>query len=172
MINLSFAVYDKQGNLLYGPVPNTTLWQGFGGFCETFNGGDPVTMYDEAADRWFMSQLAYPGGADGYHQCIAISQTGDPTGAWYRYDFLYSATTLNDYPKLGIWPDAYYMSANEFLNGATFNGVGVVAFDRAAMLAGQNANSIYFHVGDSSGIYGSLLPSDAEVKKLRPAETN
>jgi N-acetylneuraminic acid mutarotase len=166
MINLSFAVYDKQGNLLLGPLPNTALWQGFGGVCETFNGGDPVTMYDEAADRWFMSQLAYPGGADGYHECIAISQTGDPTGAWYRYDFLYSATTLNDYPKFGIWPDAYYMSANEFLNGATFNGVGVVAFDRAAMLAGQNANSIYIHVGDSSGIYGSLLPTDAEGQAL------
>lgn len=27
MINLSFAVYDKQGNILYGPVPNTTLRQ-------------------------------------------------------------------------------------------------------------------------------------------------
>jgi hypothetical protein len=166
MVNLSFAIWDKQGNLLYGPVPNTTLWQGFGGPCETFNGGDPVTLYDEAADRWFMSQLAYPGGSQGYHECIAISQTGDPTGAWYRYDFLYSSTNLNDYPKFGVWPDAYYMSANEFLNGATFNGVGVVAFERAAMLAGQDAREVYFHVGDSSGIYGSLLPSDAEGQAL------
>lgn len=162
MINLSFAIWDKQGNLLYGPVPNTTLWQGFGGPCETFNGGDPVTMYDESADRWFMSQLAYPGGSQGFHQCIAISQTGDPTGAWYRYDFLYSQTNLNDYPKFGVWPDAYYMSANEFANGASFAGVGVVAFERAKMLAGQDARSIYIHIGDSSGIYGSLLPSDAE----------
>ncbi len=166
MINLSFAVYDKQGNLLYGPVANTTLWQGFGGVCETFNGGDPVTMYDESADRWFMSQLAYPGGSQGYHECIAISQTGDPTGAWYRYDFLYSATTLNDYPKFGVWPDAYYMSANEFVNGQTFNGVGVMAFNRTQMLAGQNANSIYIHVGDSSGIYGSLLPTSADGQAL------
>src|SRR5215813_3232415 len=144
MVNLSFAVYDKQGNLELGPLPNTALWQGFGGPCETFNGGDPITKYDESADRWFMSQLAYPGGALGYHQCIAISQTPDPTGAWYRYDFLYSSDTLNDYPKFGIWPDAYYMSANEFLNGAAFTGVGVVAFERAQMLAGQDANSIYF----------------------------
>jgi N-acetylneuraminic acid mutarotase len=166
MINLSFAIWDKQGNLLLGPVPNTTLWQGFGGPCETFNGGDPVTMYDEQADRWFMSQLAYPGGAQGFHQCIAISQTGDPTGAYYRYDFLYSQDTLNDYPKFGIWPDAYYMSANEFLNGASFTGVGVVAFERAAMLAGQDARQVYFHVGDASGIYGSLLPTDAEGQAL------
>ena len=166
MINLSFAIYDKQGNLLLGPLNNNVLWQGFGGICETFNGGDPVTMYDEAANRWFMSQMAYPGGADGYHECIAISQTGDPTGAWYRYDFLYSATTMNDYPKFGIWPDAYYMSANEFLNGASFNGAGVVAFERAAMLAGQNARAVYIHVGDSSGIYGNLMPADAEGQAL------
>src|SRR5258706_14220639 len=93
---------------------------------------------------------------------MAISQTPDPTGAWYRYDFLYSLTTLNDYPKFGIWPDAYYLSANEFVNGATFGGVGVVAFERAQMLQGLDARSIYFHVGDSSGIYGRLLPSVSE----------
>jgi N-acetylneuraminic acid mutarotase len=156
MINLSFAIWNKQGTLLYGPVPNTTLWQGFGGPCETFNGGDPITMYDETADRWFMSQLAYPGGSQGYHACIAISQTPDPTGAWYRYDFLYSADTLNDYPKFGVWPDAYYMSANEFLNAASLTGAGVVAFERAAMLAGQPAREVYFHLGTQ---YTNLLPS-------------
>ena len=90
MINLSFAVFSKTGQLLLGPLPNTALWQGFGGPCETFNGGDPITIYDEAADRWFMSQLAYPGGAQGFHACIAVSATPDPTGAYHRYDFLYS----------------------------------------------------------------------------------
>jgi len=29
MMNLSFAIYDKVGNKLYGPVANSTLWQGF-----------------------------------------------------------------------------------------------------------------------------------------------
>ncbi len=148
MVNLSFAIWSKQGNLRYGPVPNTTLWQGFGGPCETFNGGDPVTMYDESADRWFMSQLAYPGGAAGFHQCIAISQTSDPTGAWYRYDFLFSQTTL------------------EFLNGQTFTGVSTIAFERAKMLAGLDARQVTFHIGNASGVYGSLLPSDAEGSAL------
>jgi N-acetylneuraminic acid mutarotase len=166
MINLSFAIYDKQGNKLLGPLPNTTLWQGMGTPCSTVNGGDAVTMYDESADRWFMSQLAYPGGAQGFHQCIAISATPDPTGAWYRYDFLFSSTTLNDYPKFGIWPDGYYASHNEFLNGATFTGVTVQAYNRDAMLAGQDASVVSFHVGDSSGKYGGLLPSDAEGSAL------
>ena len=164
MINLSFAVYDKSGNLEYGPVNNSTLWQGFGGQCDpsvdpSANGGDPVTLYDESANRWIMTQLAYPGGSAGYHECIAVSQTGDPTGAWYRYDFLFSANTLNDYPKLGVWSDAYYMSNNDFLNGQTFTGVTVTAFDRAQMLAGQQATDVQFTLGSQ---YSSLLPSNAE----------
>ena len=35
MVNVSFAVWDKAGTLLYGPVANNTLWQGFGGPCQT-----------------------------------------------------------------------------------------------------------------------------------------
>src|SRR5258708_31780364 len=116
-------------------------------------------MYDEKADRWFMSQLAYPGGAQGYHECMAVSQTPDPTGAWYRYDFLFSQTTLSDYPKFGVWPDAYYMSANEFLNGASYTGVSTTAFERQTMLAGQDARQRPFNIGTQ---YGSLLPSDAQ----------
>ena len=80
-------------------------------------------LYDEQANRFIATQLAYPQlvtGSGGYHECIAISQTGDPTGAWYRYDFLFSNDTLNDYPKLGVWPDAYYMSNNDFLDDQTF----------------------------------------------------
>jgi uncharacterized membrane protein len=166
MINLSFAIYDKQGNLLYGPVPNTTLWQGFPGPCSTFNGGDPITMYDEAADRWFMSQLAYPGGAQGFHACIAVSATNDPLGAWHRYDFLYSSNLLNDYPKFGVWNDAYYMTANDFLGFGPFQSAGVQAYERDKMIAGQPAQVVTFHIGDSSGIYGNLLPADAEGQAL------
>jgi N-acetylneuraminic acid mutarotase len=166
MINLSFAVYSKTGDLLLGPLPNTALWQGFGGPCETFNGGDPITIYDEEADRWFMSQLAYPGGAQGFHACIAVSATPDPTGAYHRYDFLYSPTLLNDYPKFGIWNDSYFMTANDFQNAAFFTGVGVQAYEREAMLNGDPADVVTFHIGNSSGIYASLLPADAEGQEL------
>jgi N-acetylneuraminic acid mutarotase len=166
MINLSFAVFNKQGTRLLGPLPNTALWQGFGGPCETINGGDPVTIYDEAADRWFMSQLAFPGGAQGFHQCIAVSATPDPTGAYHRYDFLYSPNLLNDYPKFGVWRDAYYATANDFLNGATFAGAGVQAYEREKMLAGQPAQVVTFHIGNASGIYASLLPASAEGQAL------
>jgi N-acetylneuraminic acid mutarotase len=166
-VNFSFAVYDKQGNTLLGPETLSTLWQGFGGECDpavdpAANGGDVVSLYDEQANRFIVTQLAYPQlelGSGGFHECIAISQTGDPTGAWYRYDFVFSSNTLNDYPKWGVWPDAYYMSNNDFLDGQTFTGVTVTAFDRAEMLAGQPASDVQFTIGSQ---YGSLLPGNAE----------
>ncbi len=74
-VNLSFAIYSKTGALLYGPAAGNTLWSGFGGVCQTSNNGDPIVLYDHLVDRWMVSQFAVPGGASGYHQCIAVSQT-------------------------------------------------------------------------------------------------
>ena len=113
-VNLSFAVYNKSnGAVLYGPVSGATLWNGFGGACQTSNDGDPIVLYDEKADRWLMSQFALPNYPSGpYYQCLAVSTSGDPTGSWNRYSFSFSK--LNDYPKFGVWSDGYYMSINQF----------------------------------------------------------
>jgi hypothetical protein len=142
MINLVLAVYDKNGAILYGPEPNNILWSGFGGPCETHNDGDPIVLYDHLADRWFFSQIAIEEDTSspdvGGHQCFAISTGSDPRGPYTRYDFLL-ANGINDYPKIGVWPDGYYLTANEFnLQGTQFLGAMAVAFDRRAMLAGEN----------------------------------
>jgi Carboxypeptidase regulatory-like domain/S-layer homology domain len=160
-VNLSFSIYDKTGTTLYGPAAGTTLWSGFGGACETSNGGDPQTNYDHLADRWVMSQLAYPST---FHQCIAISATPDPLGPWYRYDYLYggTGTTLNDYPKFGVWPDGYYMTANQFVGGTTWGGLGVVVYERDQMLVGGVARQIYFNTGLVTLNYGGALPADLD----------
>jgi hypothetical protein len=156
-VNFSFAIYNKSGGTLLGPETLGTLWQGFGGACDPAsdpagaNGGDVVAAYDEQANRFIVTQLSLEqlaNGSGGFHECIAVSQTGDPTGAWFRYDFLASNDalasndTLNDYPKLGVWPDAFYMSWNDFPNdgNGAQNGVTVTAFDRAQMEAGQQAS--------------------------------
>ncbi len=98
---------------VYGPAAGNTLWAGFGGICESNNDGDPITLFDHLANRWVMTQFAL-GFPNNFHECIAVSQTADPTGAWYRYDFQTSTTKMNDYPHLGVWPDGYYMSINQF----------------------------------------------------------
>lgn len=144
MTNVSLEIYDKAGNSLLGPVPNNVLWSGFGGPCETRNDGDPVALYDPLADRWLLTQFAVPEPT--YYLCIAVSTTGDPTGSYYRYAFN-TGTRFPDYPKYGVWPDAYYVSTAEFEGGMTFAGVGAYALDRARMLAGDpNAQAISFLV--------------------------
>jgi len=118
-VNLSFAVYDRNGGLLYGPADTNTLWNGFGGICEAYNDGDPIVLYDHLADRWLLSQFALPNYPNGpFYQCVAVSQTPDPTGGWHRYEFLASNTKMNDYPKFGVWPDGYYMTVNQFSAGS------------------------------------------------------
>jgi hypothetical protein len=70
-----------------------------------------------------------------------VSQTGDPTAACYRYSFKYSDTEMNDYPKFGVWPDGYYMTANQYV-GNSWAGQGVVAFERSKMLSGQSSRMV------------------------------
>jgi IPT/TIG domain len=172
-VNAAFAVYDKSGTKLYGPADINTLWSGFGGLCQDTDDGDPVVQYDQLADRWVISQFAFALDGFGdpvgpYYQCVAVSTTSDPTGSYYRYAFLISNTKLDDYPKIGVWPDGYYMSVNEFDDscGLCFAGVGAVAFDRASMLAGSAASLVYFDLDTN---FYSMLPSDLDGSTSPPA---
>jgi hypothetical protein len=171
-VNLSFAIYSKNGTLLYGPAAGNTLWSGFGGVCQSRNDGDPIVQYDHLADRWMVSQFAVPGSTSGYHQCIAVSQTGDPTGAWYRYDFLWSNTNMNDYPHFGVWPDGYYMAVHEFANAATWAGQGVAVFERDKMLLGQTARMVKFNLYSTDPNMGGMLPSDLDGPAPAPGTPN
>jgi uncharacterized repeat protein (TIGR01451 family) len=165
-VNVSFAVWDKAGNKLYGPVAGNTLWSGFGGPCQTRNDGDPIVLYDHLADRWLLSQLAFPNFPSGpFYQCIAISTTPDPLGGYHRYQFQISDTKLNDYPKFGIWADAYYMAVNQFTCtalGCSWAGQGVAAFERNKMLAGQPANLVYADLFSVDPNLGGMLPSSLD----------
>src|SRR6185503_10769785 len=139
MVNEGFQVFNKTtGASTFGPANIATLWSGFGGVCENNGNGDPVVLYDQLADRWVITQFAGLGNATD--ECIAISKTGDATGAYYRYDFNLG-TNFYDYPHLGVWPDGYYMAMNVFNSTATaFLGPQAFAFDRSRMLAGLSAS--------------------------------
>jgi hypothetical protein len=81
---------------------------------------------------------------------------------------------LNDYPKFGVWPDAYYMSDNQFQPPAfTFAGAGVFAFDRIKMLAGDpTASGIYFDLATPDPSIGGLLPADLDGPAPPPGTPN
>lgn len=156
----AIGIYNKTTGALVVPIFSmSTLFSSIGGPCAGSDDGDPITLYDSFADRWFISQFSI--GTTPSHQCIAVSQTGDPTGAYYAYDFVMPNDKLNDYPHFGVWHDAYYMTDNQFTSA--FEGGGVFAFDRAKMIAGDpTASYIYFDIFDIDPNAGGMLPSDAD----------
>ncbi len=164
-VNTSFAIFSKSnGALLAGPTDGNTLWSGFGNGCETDNDGDPIAIYDKFANRWVMSQFAGVHTMGPYLQCIAVSTTSDATGTWNRYSFQYD--DLDDYPKMGVWPDAYYETFNIFNTNDVFIGSEPCAYDRTAMLNGQSATEVCFPPNPYA--FG-LLPADVDGTTPPPA---
>ncbi|TCI94801.1 T9SS type A sorting domain-containing protein [Tenacibaculum sp. M341] len=134
VFNTGFMVYDKQGNELLGETaPNPAIFPS-GGCC------DLTVSYDNAADRWVLSFLG--GGAQ-----IAVSDGPNPlTSGWY----IYNIPQINDYQKLSIWSDGYYITDN------TNSSNRVWALERSAMLAGDtNAGILGFNLPNiaTSGFY-------------------
>ncbi len=166
-INTNFAIYDKAGTLLYGPAAGNTLFTSMGGACAAFNDGDPVAQYDTLADRWILTQFVVGAPAPAFsHQCVAVSKTGDPLGAYYLYDFPTDATNFVDYPKWTTWTDAYYMTAHLFnAAGTVFLGAPLYSFDRASMLAGLPAAFQSVNLEPIGGIFGELV---ADLDGLTP----
>ena len=171
MVNSSFSVYSKSGTQLSGPTAINALFSGLPGACKDNNNGDPVVVYDQLADRWMLSQFAVPGGAVGYHECMAISQTPDASGPYYVYDFLLNPVVpekFQDYPHFGLWPDAYYMSTHQF-DPNNYIGAGAFAFERAKMLIGQHAQMVYFDLNTANPGFGGHLPANLDGFALPPA---
>ena len=176
-VNNALVIFDKQGNQLQAPVDDGTFW---GAFSTCYQGGgfsDPIVKYDRAADRWVVAEVALgiPGFFGQYAQCFAVSKTSDPT--WtsdangnntsyniWAYGF---GSNINDYDKLSVWPDAYYVTWNIFQNGTTFIGPEVCAWDRSAMLNGAAAPA--FKCFQLNTNYASVLPADLDGTTPPPA---
>lgn len=168
-VNLSYAVYDKTtGTKTLGPILMNTIWSALGktALCSTTAGGDPVVLWDKVAQRWFVSELAYNGSLSSNYLCVAVSTSSDATGSYNVYAYSIG-TTLPDYPKYAVWPDAYYVSYNAFANsGFTFAGAVPCALDRTAMISGGTAAMICFKANPANY---SFLPTDVDGATQPPA---
>ncbi|MCA9985764.1 MAG: hypothetical protein KDE59_15770 [Anaerolineales bacterium] len=138
VVNVAFEIYDKSGNSLVGP----TTFASFMASDPNCDSGvfDPNAHYDEEADRYI---IAIDG--DGTHYCVAVSQTGNPTGSWNIYSFATNPANANffDYPHAGVGDNALYMGGNMFNCGAincSFVEARVWAFDKTAMYNGSAAS--------------------------------
>ncbi len=160
-VNLSFAIFDKStGALIAGPTVGNAFWSGLGGACENNNNGDIEARYDQLAGRWVVGQLMI--GQTPYEMCMAVSTSSDATGTYNQYAFSFG-NNFDDYPKFGVWPDAYYFMYDDFPSGEYFAGPVACAMDRTNMLAGNAATIQCF------GPYSSespFLPSDLDGQTL------
>ncbi len=139
----TYRIWNKTGTLLASGNISALFPSGNGD-------GDPIVLYDKAADRWFMSQFAGGGGGNGIY--IAVSQTGDPLGSWYTYEF--SSPDFPDYLKFSAWQDGYYMTANYAQK--------IFAFNRTKMLAGDGtAEAVYQTFSPPQSGFFVPLPADA-----------
>jgi hypothetical protein len=171
MVNLSFAIFNKKGNMLFGPAALGTLWQGFEvSDCED-NSGDPIALYDEMANRWLLSQFTTEGPE--FFNCVALSTTSNPLGSYFRYAFS-TGENFPDYPKYGVWPDAYYITTREFGPDDSYEGVGIYAVNRQQMLNGvSDPQQVKFFLDRTPPWLpgDGLLPADLDGNLLPPANS-
>jgi len=177
-VNTAFQVFDKSGNPL---TPATTFNSFFAPLGKSTpcgaeeNLGDPIVFYDQLADRWVITDFANPQDFIGrdmppFFECIGVSQTPDPTGAYFRYALQTDPADpelFGDYPKFGLWPDAYYLTTNLFRE-RSFVGVRVYALDRASMIAGVLTNAVGFTI-DADDDEGSETGGLGHATTLIPA---
>jgi len=152
--------------------------------------GDGVILFDRLASRWVIAGHNSPGINGTYYYCVAVSSTDDlssSTLSWYTYQFplnpvlgtnSYGHVYFPDWPKLGTWADAYYVSfdLNDVDNHYQEIGVVACALDRTNMLTGGAANPIQcfsdpnpIPTNGSWYVAHSLVPADVEGTTAPPA---
>jgi hypothetical protein len=167
--NLGVRIYDKTGAPLTPLFKLSSLLVGIPNAAD--DDGDPVVLYDSQADRWVLMQFNLRVTNNTTHTHIVVSKTGDPTGAYWAYDFLGNNGRAGDYPHIAVWPDGYYMSTNDFTPPlvAPFLGGSCYAMERAKMLVGDaTAKMIGFALGTNRS---GMLPTNLQGFTAPPVGT-
>ena len=187
-INEDIKIYDKSGNTLSGPTSFNSFFSGLTGTpCTSANDGDPFVFYDQVADRWLISDFAFPSFPAGpFWQCIGVSQTPDPVragGSYMPYRLIRRIQPyLDDYPKFALWnsggspaQNAYFFTINLFSSPTTLStACHVYALDRASMLTGGTANAISFRLtaADVGASYSFVAATVKRIGDPPPAGRN
>jgi len=154
---MRYTVFHKEdGSFVAGPFDLDQLAEDT--LCDA-GAGDGIVLYDALARRWILSE--FPPAFDGF--CVYVSRTDDPvTGGFYAYSFQVEAP---DYPKYGVWPDAYYVTSNEAFQLEP----KLYAMDRAAMLAGQPASLQVVELPHLQGFsFDAATPADLDGRQSPP----
>jgi hypothetical protein len=148
-VNDAFAVYNEQGKRL---AP-TAQANAFFGVPFELNVSDPKCIYDKATNRWFVTMIEYPNDFSRNHIEIAVSQTGDPRGAFNLYDIDVThdgsdfaagdCPCLGDQPLIGADANGFYISTNSF--GVNFfEGAQIYVLSKKALATGAHTPVVRF----------------------------
>jgi hypothetical protein len=128
---------------------------------------DPTVVYDSLSGRFFAaaaaSDKADPSAATATRFFVAVSQTSDPSGAWYQYGpFDPGANVFADFPHIGFSDDKFAVTFNAFaINNSNFLGNAVWVFDKADMTSGGAVDTFTASVACGALCYGSVRPAYA-----------
>lgn len=121
-VHSSFGIFDKATGALLGARNFDDFFPAACGEpCDTNNNSDPIVMYDQINKRWIMMIAAWEGSTNGSYFSIAVSQTSNPTGAWWTYCFKADDVLLNSSPRCGVWRDGIYVTANMSAFGGAYD---------------------------------------------------
>lgn len=151
MVNLAVRIWSTTSGTPT-VVKTEQLSDFFGASADNLT--DPRVEYDAASGRWFasLSDIVAPA------VLLAVSKTGDPTGAWSTFSF--RAPGCADQPRLGIADGIVVLGADIFSTCESDNGVPLGGelwiVNKSQLLAGVAGPSFNTYGPDQS--YSSLAP--------------
>ena len=154
----TIEVFDKEGNSL-SVFGSNDIWSSIG----QTGAGDPIILYDQEVDRWLITEFTFPGSN---MLMIAISEDSDPLGSYTAYQF--GAPSFPDYPKYGIWGNAYTVCTNE--QGPSTMPIYLI--DRQAIIDGEATADIQrITIPGVSGGPGIFVSAPVDWSGLIPPAT-
>jgi hypothetical protein len=185
VVNDVLAVFTEDGTRVAGPTTANSFFHlppairrpapfVFGPFLS-----DPRCLFDAATNRFFVAILeidvdpATGAFRPGSHLLIAVSRTGDSTGAFNLFSIDVTAdgnfgTTgprrcpcFGDQPLIGANADGFFISTNAFsLVTGRFAGAQIYALSKAALTSGAGPKSVrFFNLVVPGGFAASIQPA-------------
>jgi len=139
VVNSTIDIYNKAGGL----VLESSLASWFASLTPPGGPFDPKVVYDAQSGHWMMIALASDFSAQSVF-LLSVSQTADPTGAWWNYS-IDSVSTLGfkswgDYEDIGFDGSAsgsVYISSNQFSFAfGTFTTAQIVTIAKSELYTG------------------------------------
>lgn len=160
-VNMQIAIFDKAGNELSNE-PIDDFFKEVGG---DFFYVDPVTQYDQLANRFVVVAGEHEGGDKTKSRLdFAISKTTNPMDGWWKYRFnLEPYGDYFDFQNLGIGTDAYFVTSDYFDS----KGSRLHILAKAPMLNGDPVSLNVVSITNQKSI--SLAPIDM-IDTDAPAE--